>query len=69
MRLHIMLDHPNIAEVIEVCPPLFAYPRWFIWNTFDGHLRGNNLSMAKYGLPYLTVDTALSFIKSTLLLG
>ena len=68
MRLRIMLDHPNIAEVIEVCPPLFAYPRWFIWNTFDGRLRVDDLSTAEFGLPYLTVNTALRFIESTLLL-
>jgi hypothetical protein len=66
VRLHIMLDHPNIAEVIEIYPPLFAAPRWLIWNTFDGELRVVDLATAEFGLPYLTVDTALRFIETTL---
>jgi len=66
VRLHIMLDHPDIAEVIEIYPPLFTSPRWFIWNTFDGRLRVDDLAKAQFGLPHLTVDTALRFIESTL---
>jgi hypothetical protein len=66
VRLRIMLDHPDIAEVIEIYPPLLASPRWLVWNTFDGRLRVDDLAQAKFGLPYLTVDTALRFIESTL---
>ncbi len=66
MRFRIMLDHPTIAEVIEIYPPLSSSPRWFIWNTFDGHLRVDDLARALFRLPYFTVDTALRFIESTL---
>jgi hypothetical protein len=66
VRLHIMLDHPDIAEVIEIYPPLFTSPRWFIWNTFDGRLRVDDLAKAQFGLPYFTVDSALRFIESFL---
>jgi hypothetical protein len=64
MRLHIMLDHPDISEVIEVCPPLSANPRWLIWNTLDGELRVIDLVNANFALPYLTVDSTLRFIRS-----
>jgi hypothetical protein len=66
VRLQIMLDHPYISEVIEVCPSLSAPPRWLIWNSSEGELRVADLAMADIELPYLTVDTALRFIGSTL---
>jgi hypothetical protein len=66
VRLHIMLDHPDCAEVIEIYPPLFTSPRWLIWNTFDGRLRVDDLATAQFGLPYFTVGSALRFIESTL---
>jgi hypothetical protein len=65
MRLQIMLDHPDIGEVIEICPPSSAMPRWLIWNTFSGDLRVIDLVTLNFALPYLTVDTALRFIGST----
>jgi hypothetical protein len=66
VRLNIMLDHEDIAEVIEIYPPSFTSPRWLIWNTFFGSLRVDDLSKAEFGLPYLTVGEALRFIESTL---
>lgn len=66
VRLQIMLDHPDISEVIEIQPTLFATPRWLIWNTFDGDLRVVDLVTAEFELPYLTVDTALRFIEEAL---
>jgi hypothetical protein len=69
VRLQIMLDHPDIAEVIEIYPPSSASPRWLIWNTFAGCLRVDDLAKAKFGLPYSTVDTALRFIELELKLS
>jgi hypothetical protein len=66
MRLQIMLDQPDISEVIEIRPSLSATPRWLIWNTLDGELRVIDLVTANFALPYLTVDSALRFIGSTL---
>jgi hypothetical protein len=66
MRLQIMLDHPDISEVIEIRPSLSASPRWLIWNTLGGDLRVIDLAMADFALPYLMVDSALRFIGSTL---
>jgi hypothetical protein len=66
VRLHIMLDHPDINEVIEIYPLTFSSPRWLIWNTFEGRLRVDDLAEAHFGLPYLTVATALRFIESRL---
>jgi hypothetical protein len=68
VRLQIMLDHTYLSEVIEICPSLSAPPRWLIWNSFDGELRVADLAKAEFELPYLTVETALRFIESTLLL-
>jgi hypothetical protein len=66
VRLQIMLDHPYISEVIEVCPSLSAPPRWLIWNSSEGELLVADLALAEFRLPYLTVDAALRFIASTL---
>jgi hypothetical protein len=52
--------------VIVICPSLSATPRWLIWNTLDGELRVIDLAMANFALLYLTVDSALRFIGSTL---
>jgi hypothetical protein len=67
VRLQIMLDHPYISEVIEIRPSLSSPPRWLIWTSLDGELRVADLAMAEFELPYLTVDSALRFIESTLL--
>jgi hypothetical protein len=65
MQLQIMSDHPDISEVIEICPSLSANPRWLMWNTLGGELRVIDLAMARFDLPYLTVDSALRFIGAT----
>jgi hypothetical protein len=64
-RLQIMSDHPDITEVIEICPSSSTRPRWLLWKTLGGDLRVIDLVMAKFDLPYLTVDSALRFIGST----
>jgi hypothetical protein len=66
VRLQIMLDHPYISEVIEICPSLSAPPRWLIWTGVGGELHVADLAMAEFKLPYLTVDAAPRFIASTL---
>ncbi len=66
VRLHIMLDHADIPEVVEIYPPNFMSPRWLIWNTCEGGVRVDDLSKLEFELQYLTVVTALNFIDSEL---
>jgi hypothetical protein len=66
VRLRIMLDYAETSQVIEIYSPAFASPRWFIWNTSEGGNRVDDWAKAEFGLPYLTIDTALRFIGSTL---
>jgi hypothetical protein len=66
LQLRIVLGYRDISEVIEIYPPTFASPRWLLWNTFEGRLQVDDLAKVEFGLPYLTVSTALGFIDSEL---
>lgn len=66
VQVRIMLDHPWINEVIEIQPPGSSSLRWLIWRTHEGRLRVDDLAKAEFGLPYLTVATALQFIATEL---
>jgi hypothetical protein len=65
VRLHIMSDHPDIIEVIEIYPPAYSSPRWLLWNTSEGRLRVGDLTKGEFDLPYPTLEAALRFIGST----
>ena len=64
VQLQITLDHPHIYEAIEICPPGTSSLRWLIWRTYEGRLRVDDLLKGDFGLPYLTLETALQFIAS-----
>ena len=66
VRLRIKLDCVCIAEVIEIYPLSCLFPRWCIWQTYEGRLQVDDLTRNEYALPYPIIDMALRFIASTL---
>jgi hypothetical protein len=68
VRLHIKLDCVCMSEIIEIYPPGASLPRWCLWRTHEGRLQVDDLEMDEFALPYPTVDMALRFIASTLVI-
>jgi hypothetical protein len=66
VHLQIRLDQVGVTEVLEVSPRRAQTPRWRIWRTYEGKLQVDDLAEAAFGLPYLTVATALEFITTQL---
>ena len=68
VRLHIKLDCVCMSEIIEIHPPGASLPRWCIWRTHEGRLQVDDLETDEFALPYPTVDMALRFIASALVI-
>jgi hypothetical protein len=64
VRLEVTAD--GVSGIIEIYPQGAASPRWCLWQTNDGRLQLDDLTMNQFALPYPTLDMALRFIASKL---
>jgi hypothetical protein len=62
LRMRITLH--GVRGIIEIYPPGSSRPRWCMWQTQDGRLQLDDLTMNEFALPYPTIDMALRFIAS-----
>ena len=64
IRLQVTSD--RVSGIIEIYPPGSTSPRWCLWQTKDGRLQLDDLTIDEFALPYPTIDMALRFIASKL---
>jgi hypothetical protein len=64
VRLEVTSD--GVSGIIKIYPHGSTNPRWCLWQTNDGRLQLDDLTMNEFALPYPTIDMALRFIASKL---